>query len=80
MGYKEVLEKVLELAGEQFGKDGGKLSEDSTAARVPSWNSLSHLMLVTSVEKEFSIKFDLMQMVNIKSLGDLARAAEEQLG
>ena len=79
MEYKEVLQKVLELAREQFGRDGTVLGEESTAAHVPLWNSLSHLLLVTSVEKAFGVKFDLVQMIHVKSIGDLARATEEKL-
>ena len=79
MDYRDVLQKVLDLARNQFGTDADELDEQSTAAQVHAWNSLSHLLLVTSVEKAFHIKFDLVQMINMKSLGDLAKETSAQL-
>jgi acyl carrier protein len=36
-------------------------------------------MLVGSIERSFDIKFDLMEMVEMKSIGDIARATYEAI-
>jgi acyl carrier protein len=46
---------------------------------VAGWNSLTHVMLITSVEKSFGIRFDLLEMIEMKSLGDIAWATHDKV-
>jgi acyl carrier protein len=79
MDYQDILQRILELARSRFEAGGSAIEEASTASDVPAWNSLSHVMLVAEIEGSFGIKFDLMKMVEMKSIGDLARATHEAL-
>ncbi len=79
MDFETVLQKVITLAREHFSEEKKEISEATTADEIPKWNSLSHVMLITAIEKEFGIKFDLLQMVDMKSIGDIARATLETL-
>jgi acyl carrier protein len=79
MDFENILQQVIALAQAQFGKEVTGLAESTTAADVPGWNSLTHVMLVGSIERSFDIKFDLMEMVEMKSIGDIARATYEAI-
>ena len=79
MDFDTVLQKVILLAQEQFKDEKGTIAESTTAASVAAWNSLSHVMLITAIEKSFGIKFDLLEMIEMKSLGDIARASHDQV-
>jgi len=79
MDYQDILQRILELARSRFEADSPAIVEGSTASDVPAWNSLSHVMLVAEIEGSFGITFDLMKMVEMKSIGDLARATHEAL-
>ena len=79
MDYQDILQDILELARTRFDDGATPVGEESTASDIPSWNSLSHVMLVAEIEEKFGIKFDLMKMVEMKSIGDLARATQEAL-
>lgn len=79
MDRNEILRKILALAGEQFGEADGRMGEDTTASDVAAWNSLNHVLLITAIEKEFNIRFDLLQMVDMQSIGDIAQATYEAL-
>lgn len=72
MDRNTVLEKVVALARTQFGEDRKEIGENTTASDVAGWNSLNHVMLIASIEKEFGIRFDLLQMTEMKSIGDIA--------
>jgi acyl carrier protein len=74
MDPENILSEVIRLAAVQFQVDAQVLGPGSTASDVASWNSLSHVMLVASIEKAFDVKFDLLQMIDMKSLEDIARA------
>lgn len=80
MGYETVLEGIIKLARNQFPKEKPEnIGENTTASDISSWNSLSHVMLIASIENFFGIKFDLLQMVDMKSIGDIARATYQFL-
>ena len=78
MDFDTLLEKIIDLARAQFKFDQD-LSESTTAAEVPTWNSLSHVMFMASIERSFDIKFDLLQMIGMKSIGDIARASHKMI-
>jgi acyl carrier protein len=74
MDFETVLQQVTALAREQFSADRLEIDENTSASDIAAWNSLNHVMLVASIEKSFGIKFDLLQMIEMKTIGDLARA------
>ncbi len=78
MDFDTLLLKIIDLAREEF-KFEQEISEATTAADVSTWNSLSHVMFVTSIERAFDIKFDLLQMIGMKSIGDIARATHKMI-
>jgi len=78
MDFEIILKKIIDLAREQFKFDK-EIGENTSAADVPTWNSLSHVMFITSIEDSFDIKFDLLQMIDMKSIGDIARASQKMI-
>lgn len=76
MDFDTLLQKIIDLAREQFNVEQD-ISESTTAAEISTWNSLSHVMFITSIERSFDIKFDLLQMIGMKSIGDIARASHK---
>ncbi|MEN8157659.1 MAG: acyl carrier protein [Bacteroidota bacterium] len=79
MNFEEALQKIISLAGEQFPDAKVVIDEATGPQDIPSWNSLKHVMFIASIEKAFGIKFDLLQMIDQKSIGDIARATHETL-
>jgi long-chain acyl-CoA synthetase len=47
------------------------LTMDFAAEDNPEWDSISHLMLITEMEKHFKIEFLPLEVMNVKSLADL---------
>ena len=79
MEFEAILKKITSLAIEQFNEKKQEITRDSTASDIGGWNSLSHVMLIASIEKEFGIKFDLLQMIDMKSIGDIATATHKMV-
>ena len=79
MEFEYVLEEVIRLAGSQFRLEKEEILESTTASDISSWNSLSHVMLIAAIERFFEIKFDLLQMIDMQSIGDIARATHQLL-
>ena len=51
----------------------------STSARdVDEWDSISHIEIVTAVEKSFSIRFALVELQALKNVGDMVNLIEKK--
>lgn len=48
-----------------------ELTSTTTAADVAGWDSLTHMMLIDSIEKHFAIKFKLMEIMKLNNIGDM---------
>jgi acyl carrier protein len=53
-----------------------EVTPELTAAKVPEWDSLSHLVLITEVEKHFQIKFKLKELISMGCVGDMIHLIE----
>jgi acyl carrier protein len=55
-------------------------NEDLSAGDVPEWDSFGHISLITAIEREFAINFDVNDSVDIVSVGDLLDAVRKYVG
>lgn len=55
-----------------FGNDALVLTPETTANDVAQWDSLSHMLLITEIEKSFSIKFKLKDLNKMRNVGEMA--------
>lgn len=55
------------------------LTPDMTADQVPGWDSLSHLNVITAVEKEFGIRFKTLELLKLKNIGELQQIINQKL-
>ena len=46
-------------------------TDNTVAAEVPGWDSLSHVRVLSGVEKEFGIRFRTLEVLSLKSVGEL---------
>ena len=51
-----------------------EIDYSTTMDDVESWDSLSHVVLIDTVEKHFNIKFELRDMLNIESVDDICNS------
>lgn len=70
---KNVILKTLNLEDFNF-------TEEMTADQVPGWDSLSHLNVITSIEKEFGIRFKTLELLKLKNIGELQQIINQKLG
>ena len=80
MNRNEMLQKVEEICRDIFEDDQLTVSEETSAADVEGWDSLTHLSLVNELEEAFGIAFTLDEVTNSRKLGDLISAIEKHTG
>jgi len=68
--------QIIKLAKEVLNID--ELTLESSPETVESWDSLSHAQLIDKIEKEFKLKIDLLEMLDINSLQDILNLVESK--
>ena len=80
MNRNEVVEKLTMVFHEVFNDNTIELHDDMSAEDVENWDSLTHMMMITKVEKVFNIRFKLKELNKLKCVGDLCDIIVEKLG
>jgi acyl carrier protein len=63
-----------------FDDDSLHLRPEMTADDVEDWDSLTHIDLITAVEREFKIKLTTSEVMTLKNVGDLMSLIEKKTG
>ena len=71
MDKAALLLEVQKIFRSVFNDDQLVLRPDTTQADIEQWDSLNHAVLIDTIEQAFAIKFDLMDMLDIQSAGDI---------
>lgn len=79
MNRNEIIEKLTAIFHEIFKDDTIVLSDEMTSNDVDAWDSLTHMLMITSVEEQFGIRFKLKDLNSIKNVGDIVRIIGERL-
>lgn len=51
--------------------DDFNLQDETTAAEVPGWDSLTHVAILAAVEKEYGIRFRSLEVLRLANVGAL---------
>jgi acyl carrier protein len=48
-----------------------ELTRSSSALNLPNWDSLAHLEIMETVQRRFKVKFNILELQKLKTVGDL---------
>ncbi len=71
MSREEITERVTNVFREVFNDDALVLTDETTAADVPGWDSLRHITLMEEVEDEMGITFSMLEINSMKNVGEM---------
>ncbi len=49
----------------------GEITDQLTPNDVKTWDSMNALILVSALEESFGVKFTLVEVMNVKCIGDI---------
>ena len=75
----EITEKLNITFRKVFKDQGIKVYPEMTANDVDKWDSITHVILIAEIEKDFNIKFKLKELIAMKKVGDCIRIIKEKL-
>lgn len=73
------LKDLLPVFREVLENDSIILAQETTAADVEGWDSLSHIYLVVAIEKKFKIKFTTQEIQGWKNVGEILKNLNRKL-
>ncbi len=71
MTHEEIMEKVRRIFREVFDDDELVIKDSTNSSDIEDWDSLEHIALVVSMEKEFDLKFDLKEVNALANVGEM---------
>ena len=71
--------KIDNIISEIFLIKLEEISDDLTADDIDGWDSLSHMQLISEVEKNYQIKFTTKEMLNFFSIADLKKTLKKKI-
>lgn len=75
----EITSRLTRVFHEVFDDESIALTSAMTANDIDEWDSLSHIRLVLSVEKEFGVKFSSVEIGALKNVGDFLTLIQSKL-
>jgi len=78
MSENEILELLKPIFQEVFMVEDLNLYPEMDASMVEKWDSLTHMILITQIEKKFLIKFNLMDLISMKNVGDMVKLVQQK--
>jgi acyl carrier protein len=71
MNLEQIKSKLTAIFHDIFDDDSIVLSRETSAKDIDDWDSLAHISLIVAIEKEFKIKFDLIELKTLENIGGL---------
>lgn len=59
--------------------DDWEITDTTIAAEVPGWDSLSHINIISAVEKHFGVRFKGAEVLRLKRVGDLQQLLNSKM-
>lgn len=78
MNRDEIMARLTEVFREVFDEDELEISEQTSAADIDEWDSLTHITLVISTEREFGLRLNASELGQLKNVGALVDILEER--
>lgn len=64
-------EQLVEVFQTVLNDETLALTDETTAADVPGWDSIAHINLMFSIEQAFGIQFNGNELTDLRNIGEL---------
>ncbi len=71
MERTEIVDKLKKIIVTVVKHENFQMTEELSAPDVDGWDSLTHMVIITEIEKEFQVHFKLKELNKLNNLGSL---------
>jgi acyl carrier protein len=73
-----IKQRLNEIFREVFEDDTINIFDEMTAKDIDEWDSLTHIILVVAVEKEFGIRLNAAEVGKLENVGGMLNILSER--
>jgi len=77
MTREQIFTKIEAISKKIFG-EGTIITEATSSSDIDKWDSMNHVILISTIEKEFAVTFDIMEIIGITKFGDFIDLIEKK--
>ena len=71
-------EKLYQIISKVFNVDVSRINDETSPENLEEWDSFNFYVLLDEIEKEFNMKFNLDETLEIKKIGDIKKIFTKQ--
>ena len=80
MTQNEIMDALHSVFRTVLKNDSITLTAETTANDVDGWDSVTNVMIIDEIEKQFGVSFKLRDIIKMKNVGDLCNKVLEKIG
>lgn len=74
MNTEEIMRKLQDIFIDVFNDKDIYITEKTNAEDIEAWDSLKNISILAAVQDEFSVSFEIDEIVAMKNVGDIINA------
>jgi acyl carrier protein len=78
MSTEQIFNEVSDICKKVFNDNDLMITNDSSADSIDSWDSISNLFFIDTIEQKFSLKFSLDEIMNAQNIGDICAIIDKK--
>lgn len=79
MKKAQILADVQEIFRDVFDEEDLEISDETSAADIEDWDSLTQIRLTVAIEKYFNIKFAFGELHKLQNVGEMVSVIKEKV-
>jgi len=78
MKSEDIIKKITAIVRDIVDPNLAEMTSETQSQDVDGWDSISHVMIIGEIEKEFKFQFDLKDLYRIVSVGDIVQLIQSK--
>lgn len=75
---KMITEKIINLISKKLKISNSNITKDTQLENIENWDSLNHAVIISSLEDEFNLSFDLDEIIDFETINDISIAVSKK--
>lgn len=79
MQQEIIFTRIQEIIRCVLKNDSIILSNETTSNDVDGWDSLTHMLIIAEIEKQFNVRINFRELMKISNVGELVQTIEKKM-
>lgn len=80
MTREEIISQLTPIVRAMLKDENLVITDNLSSVNVPTWTSLSFMMLLTEIENRFGFKFKMMEILKLQNMGAIIDSIQIHVG